>query len=260
MPVGGGFLVRPGERRRVLMDGFVVGLLVGAVLLGVGMLALRRRRGGGRSARMNVSIQSSIEEMRSVGELSVFKVITKEIVTADKHFFGPQGRKYFNWIVSSKKMALIITFNIDFRYDLQSAEFVISEGGRPGAYRLRMPRCFYETQIVDLSIYDEQRSEFLPALMPDLLSRVFGGDFTEADKNELIEEAKKQASEQARRLVEKMRSEVQNSARQTLSALAKAFGAEHVDFDFDTAELVQFRVDYDARSDGSAKEDSAAAA
>jgi hypothetical protein len=44
-------------------------------------------------------------------------------------------------------------------------------------------------------------------------------------------------------LVKKMRSEVQNSARKTLEALAKNFGAEHVTFDFTHADLIRSKVE-----------------
>jgi len=143
-------------------------------------------------------------------------------------------------------MAMILTFNIDFRYDLQSPQFMIKQTA-PGSneYVLTMPKCLYETHITDLTIYDEQKAEFLPALMPDLISRVFGGSFTEADKNDLIQDAKRQATAQARQLVDRMRSEVQNSARQTLTALARGFGAVQVRFDFGSAELVQSKVEYE---------------
>ncbi len=223
----------------------LIGILFGMLLAVVGILVWRSRGGGSRRGHGDVVVHSSIEKMRALGELSVFKVITKEIVSADKHFFGPKGKKYFNWMVSSKKMAMILTFDIDFRYDLRSSEFEIHRvEGSERAYRVKMPKCVYDTHIIDMRIYDEQSSQFLPALMPDILSRVFGSGFSEDDKNELIIEAKHQAGEQAKRLVEQMRGEVQKSARQTLNALATGFGAQSVSFDFDAAKLIQHAVHY----------------
>ena len=46
----------------------------------------------------------------------------------------------------------------------------------------------------------------------------------------------------AENLVRKMRSEVQNSASQTLEALSKNFGAEKVLIDFTDSKLVQSKV------------------
>lgn len=194
-----------------------------------------------RAPAREVRIYASLEELRSVGELVVFKVITKEIVTTSKHWLGERGKKYFQWLISTKKMAMIFEFDIDFRYDLRSPDFVIEEMGEKN-YRLRMPPCFYEVHIRDISFYDEQDAKFLPWLLPDLLNRAFGSGFNEEDKNLLIEEAKFQATNMAENLVKKMRSEVQNSARQTLEALSKNFGAERVLVDFTDSKLLQSKV------------------
>ena len=83
-------------------------------------------------------------------------------------------------------------------------------------------------------------------LMPGLLHGVFGPGFDEEDKNKLIEAAKQHASGQARELVERMTSEVHSSARQTLEALARGFGATRVEFDFQEAELVEGKIEYDS--------------
>jgi len=213
--------------------GFCLALLI------LGIFRLKRRH---KKSKRSGNIYSSIEEIRSVGELVVFKILTKEIVTADEHWLGEWGRKYLRWIISTKKMAMIFEFSIDFRYDLQSPDFLIKkEGDR--THRLVMPRCFYETYIKDIHFYDEQNAKLLPWLLPDLLNRAFGMNFDEKDKNRLKDEAKQQASNLAQGLVKKMRSEVQNSARKTLEVLAKGFGAERVIIDFGNADLVQTKVD-----------------
>ena len=43
-----------------------------------------------------------------------------------------------------------------------------------------------------------------------------------------------------------MSSEVHGSARQTLEALARGFGASRVTFDFQDAELVESKIEYDS--------------
>jgi hypothetical protein len=197
------------------------------------------RRGTRKAAP--VEVHSSIEDLRSVGELVVFKIITKEIVTTAEHWFGEWGKKYLKWLASTKKMAMIFEFEIGFRYDLRSSDFIVEPMGDK-AYRLKMPKCFYEIYIRDISFYDEQNARLLPWLVPDLVNRAFGSGFTEEDKNKLKEEAKRQASEIAKRFVTRMQSEVQNSAKQTLEALATAFGAESVLVDFSDSELVQTKA------------------
>jgi hypothetical protein len=137
-----------------------------------------RPRGSGKEVR----IYSSIEQLRSVGELVAFKMVTKEIVTASQHWFGDTGKRYFQWLVSTKKMAMIFEFDIDFRYDLRSTDFKIEQLNE-NRYTLKMPPCLYQVHIRDISFYDEQNSKFLPWLLPDLLNRAFGSGFSEADKN-----------------------------------------------------------------------------
>ena len=106
-----------------------------------------------------------------------------------------------------------------------------------------MPQCLYEVHIRDINFYDEQSAKLLPWLLPGLLTKAFGSGSTEEDKNRLKEEAKQQAAQMAEQLVRKMRSEVQNSARKTVEALAKKFGADQVTFDFTQADLIRSKVD-----------------
>ncbi|MFC1739314.1 DUF4230 domain-containing protein [Planctomycetota bacterium] len=222
------------------MQEIAIGIMVGLIGAVVVFMVFRFRRK--HNLPTKPSIYTSIEDLRSVGELVVFKIVTKEIVTTAEHWFGEFGKKYFLWLASTKKMAMIFEFEISFRYNLQSSEFVI-EAENEGHYRLIMPKCLYETSIRDISFYDEQNAKLLPWLLPDLVNRAFGPGFNEADKNRLMEEAKQQAVQMAKEFTEKMQSEVQKSATQTLEAIGKAFGAEVVTLDFSEAQLVQTKID-----------------
>ena len=219
-----------------LLTGIVVGLGVAVVGYVVFRLAVTRA-----AQQPEMRVIATIEQIRSVGELVVFKVVTKEIVHTVDHWLGDVGKKYLSWLISSKKLAMIFKFEIDFRYDLRSGEFVIEDQG-DATYRLKMPPCYYETHIKSVSFYDEKRAELLPLLLPDLINQLLDRGFDEAAKNRLVEEAKATAMSMAKDFVRNMRSEVQTSARQTLSVLAKGFGAEHVTVDFSEAELVEGAV------------------
>ena len=188
-------------------------------------------------------IHSAVEKFRAVGELVVFKIVTKEIITASDHWFGETGKKYFQWLASNKKMAMIFQFDIDFKYNLHSPDFIIETTGED-TFRLKMPKCLYESHIKDISFYDEQGAKFLPWLLPHLITKALSDGFSEATKNRLIAEAKNQASKMADRLVKQMQSEVQKSAVQTLEVLAKSFGAKRITVDFSDAELIQTEVNY----------------
>jgi len=219
----------------------VIGFFFAFILFLILWWIFFRPRGSGRY----VKIYSSIEQLRSVGELVAFKMVTKEIVTASQHWFGEAGKRYFQWLVSTKKMAMIFEFDIDFRYDLRSPDFKIEQKNE-NQYILKMPLCLYQVHIRDISFYDEQNSKFLPWLLPDLLNRAFGSGFGEADKNQLKEEAKNQAAQLAEGLVNKIQSEVENSARQTLETLTKSFGVTKVKIDFSQSKIVPSSVNANA--------------
>ncbi len=208
-----------------------------AVSLGSLLVLMLRRK-----SAPNISIHSSIQHMRSIGHLSVFKVITKEIVTEMDHTWGDFGQKYLSWVISGKKMAMIFEFEIDFRYDLRRSEFQIKETPE-GGFSIMMPPCFYEAHIRDIRFYDEQKSRFLPWLLPELVSGFVGGRFTEADKNQLVEAAKHHAEAQALGLIDSLQSEVQNSAKATLTSISSALGADNVTFEFAPQNHPNVRVD-----------------
>ncbi|MGI6087751.1 MAG: DUF4230 domain-containing protein [Kiritimatiellia bacterium] len=206
-----------------LIAGFVIALLA---LSGLRLLRGRRKGAGGRQT----AVASSIEKLKAIGELSVFKALTKEIVTEVDHTWGEFGRKYLSWILSNKKMAMIFAFEIDFRYDLRSPEFQVEVNGTECVFK--MPPCKHEINIRDIQFYDEQKSRLVPWLLPDLLNTLFTDGFTEQDRNRLKDAARNSAKRQAALLIGQLGSEVEHSAQQTLSSLAKAFGLTQITFVF----------------------------
>jgi hypothetical protein len=213
----------------LLAFGFLAALLAGLAIA----VAVLFRRSKPKMAVQN--IHSTIEGMRAVGDLSVFKVYTKEIVTELDHSWGDFGKKYMDWIYSSKKMAMIFEFEIDFRYDLRTREFEIVET-TPGDYIIRMPPCFNEISIRNIEFYDEQRSRLLPWLLPDLLNGFLGKGFTEEDRNRLVLAATNHARSRATAMITNLSSKVEASATQTLTAIGRSFGAQNLSFVFKPAD------------------------
>ena len=199
------------------MNDFFAGMVLAAI---VGLLLFfwlwRRKSRPAKETR----IFSSIERLRAIGQLSVYKVMTKEIVTETDHSWGEIGARYLSWVLSNKKMAMIFEFVIDFRYNLQSPDFEIDETG-PGRYVIAMPPCDYEVHIRDIRFYDEQGSKLFPWLLPDLLNGFLGNGFSEEDKNKLVDAAKNHAEKQALELINNIQSEVQKSAKSTFTRTAK---------------------------------------
>jgi hypothetical protein len=187
-----------------------------------------------RTARKTRSIQadSVIESIRAVGELTVFRIVAKEIATQHEHMFGDFGKNYLNWLWSGKKAALVFQFVIDFKYDLRSKDFEISEES-PGSFLLRMPKCAHDISLKDMKVYDEQGSHFLPEVLPKFVGRILGSRVSEDEKNKLIEAAQQNAIKLAEGYAQAMSAELEKSVRQTLEPIGRAFGAEHMRFDFE---------------------------
>ena len=210
------------------MNEFLIGIVVALVAVGVLWFWLKLKKN--RSAK-EIRVFSSIEQLRAIGQLSVYKVMTKEIVTETDHTWGEFGTRYLSWVLSNTKMALIFEFAIDFRYDLQSPQFEITATG-DARYTVRMPPCDYEVHIRDIRFYDEQGSKLLPWLLPDLLNGFIRQGFSEEDKNRLVDAAKSHAEKQALDLINNIQSDVQKSASATLESISRAFGADHIEFKF----------------------------
>ena len=209
----------------------LLSLLCGALF--AGLLTLLRRKSGPKG--LSIRATAAIEELKAIGILSVFKAVTKEIVTARDHSLGDLGKRYLEWLITSKKMAMIFEFDIDFQYDLRDPAFAVQEEG-PGRYRLRMPRCDYVVHVRNVTFYDEQGGKLLPIILPDAINKILGGGFNEEDRNKLMDEAKLQAEKLAENLARRLSSEVQTSARQTMEMLAKSFGAQSARVVFPDAE------------------------
>ena len=188
-------------------------------------------------APREVVVRSSIDELRAIGELSVFKAVSKDLITHSDHTFGEFGRKYLSWAFTKKKLAMVFEFEMDFRYDLRSGQFRVEAvqsltdvGPAPGSPQapavavIDMPPCRVDVSVKDLAFYDEQRAKLLPWLLPDLVQGFFDGSFNEDDKNRLIAAARTHAMTQAQSLAERYREQVERSAHTTLAMLVRPLG------------------------------------
>lgn len=226
------------------MSDWLIALLVGA---GAGAFAVWRGQGKRVAPAAQVTVHSSIEELRTIGELSVFKALTKEIVTARDHWAGSFGQRYLEWLFTSKKMAMIFAFDIDFRFDLRDPSFrIVKTDG--GGFRLELPPLRYDIHIRDITFYDEQKTKMMPWLVPDLINAAFGAGFNEQDRNKLKDEARGQAEKLAANLVHRLKPEVHSSARETLLLLARGFTDQPVDIVFEDKAPVQSTVEFAADS------------
>ena len=212
--------------------------LILAILLAILAFAFYRSNKALKKAKddsENVSVSTEISQLKSIGELSVFQVYSKEIVTKTDHAFGNFGKEYLRWLVSEKKLSMIFEFEINFIYDLTSPRLEITQIAN-SRYKIKMPPCKYKFSIADMKFYDEKNGKFIPFLLPDSLNGFFGSTFTEEDKNRLIEEARNEVKKMSVRLISQLQSKIHKSARDTLEAIAKSFGANKVEFVFDDSD------------------------
>ena len=137
---------------------------------------------------------------------------------------------------------MIFDFVVDFRYDLKSPRFIPKIVGEAGL-EFGMPPCFYEIQLKDIRIYDERGAALVPLLLPEWIGQIFGGKFTEKEKNQLIAAAREEAQSLARSLADRMIGEVQRSAESTLRPIARSLGFSDCSFRFSAETPVQGQVD-----------------
>lgn len=104
-------------------------------------------------------IKSDITQMRNIGELSVFRIYSKEIVTRKDDAMSGLWQSLLGWSMSKKQIAIIFEFEIEFIYDLLSKNFAITELS-PGSFKISMPACKYKYSIKDMKIYDEKNAKF----------------------------------------------------------------------------------------------------
>jgi hypothetical protein len=233
--------------------GLIAFLFIG---FGGGWLWQSRRR---PPAPREIVVRGSIDELRAIGELSVFKAVSKDLITHSDHTFGEFGRKYLSWAFTKKKLAMVFEFEMDFRYDLRSGQFRVeavqsltdvgpmsTPGHSPGVAVIDMPPCRVDVSVKDLAFYDEQRAKLLPWLLPDLVQGFFDGRFDEDDKNRLIAAARAHAMAQAQELAERYRVQVERSAHSTLSMLVRPLGYHTVLVRF--AERQELSTDLGPRS------------
>ncbi|MBI1338502.1 MAG: DUF4230 domain-containing protein [Phycisphaera sp.] len=199
-------------------------------LAALGVMLLIKR--GSKAPASTPSVSHSIQQLKAVGELVVFRLVTQQIVAQEEHLAGQFGKNWLKWLLSARKMALIIEYGMDFKFDLRDEAFTVSEES-PGHFVLTLPPCQYQANVRNIQFYDETNSRWLPWLLGDL-TEALGPGFSETDKNRLIDGARKQADEMANRMVSQLSTEVQSSARQTLESVAKSFGAQRVTIQFNT--------------------------
>ena len=159
-----------------------------------------------------------------IGELRVYRAYMKEIVTSVDHVWGEIGKKYFSWMLSEKKLAMVFEFEVDFVYNLFSKDFKVEQN--QSGLTVKMPRCKYDVKIKDFYFYDEQGTRL--KILPEFLSSIFDGCVSEDEKNELVKMAIQQVEEIAKKVAKNIQTDVDKTTRVIINNLIMGFN-EHID-------------------------------
>ena len=214
---------------------YFIGILIGgAVGFLIGYIWNKfQKKEKSDSIKLNVS-----SYLVSIGELRVYRAYMKEIVTSVDHVWGDIGKKYFSWMLSEKKLAMVFEFEVDFVYNLLSKDFKVFDD--INGVSIKMPRCKYDVKIKDFYFYDEQGTRL--KILPEFLSSIFDGGVSEDEKNELVKMAIKQIEEISKKVARDIQSDVDRTTKETINNLLLGFNKRIDSFNFYENNISQEQV------------------
>ena len=200
---------------------YLIGVLIGSVIGFLLGFIWYQKKSKIKQSPVKFNVGSYLTR---IGELRVYRAYMKEIVTSVDHVWGEIGKKYFSWMLSEKKLAMVFEFEVDFVYNLFSKDFKVEQN--QGGLTVKMPRCKYDVKIKDFYFYDEQGTRL--KILPEFLSSIFDGGVSEDEKNELVKMAIKQVEEIAKKVAKNIQSDVDKTTKATINNLIMGFN-EHID-------------------------------
>ena len=166
-----------------------------------------------KTEKSRFSVNTTLEQIKEMGELTVMTAYVKEIVEMKDSDSG--------WHTRDSKMIVVCIFDIEFRYDLRRVKITRNQ---TGVISMTLPPHFVRTIPKGTNFYHEEEAKFLG---------VFSKNFSSEDRNRLLQEAQAKAIEQAGILRTELQEKVRASATTTLASIARGFGSPEVIFDFD---------------------------
>ena len=200
---------------------YLIGVLIGSVIGFLLGFIWYQKKSKIKQSPVKFNVGSYLTR---IGELRVYRAYMKEIVTSVDHVWGEIGKKYFSWMLSEKKLAMVFEFEVDFVYNLFSKDFKVEQN--QSGLTVKMPRCKYDVKIKDFYFYDEQGTRL--KILPEFLSSIFDGGVSEDEKNELVKMAIKQVEEIAKKVAKNIQSDVDKTTKATINNLIMGFN-EHID-------------------------------
>ena len=200
---------------------YLIGVLIGSVIGFLLGFIWYQKKSKTKQSPVKFNVGSYLTR---IGELRVYRAYMKEIVISVDHVWGEIGKKYFSWMLSEKKLAMVFEFEVDFVYNLFSKDFKVEQN--QSGLTVKMPRCKYDVKIKDFYFYDEQGTRL--KILPEFLSSIFDGGVSEDEKNELVKMAIQQVEEIAKQVAKNIQSDVDKTTRATINNIIMGFN-EHID-------------------------------
>lgn len=183
---------------------------------------------GGKGGRVRVeSFGCDVESIRSVGELVALRAIYSAPAVGRESIWGTKGQKFLHWLWSESKSIMIFRFEISFKYDLRDVESVRLKRAEDNTLVVDLGKPHYDINIRDVRFYHTEQGRLLDWLLPKALG-VFQSNMDDATRQQMLEAARLEATEQAEAMIENLSDEARSSAESTLLSLARGMGFRRV--------------------------------
>ena len=183
---------------------------------------------GGRGKRARVETMGcDVESIRSVGELIALRAIYSAPAVGRESIWGSRGQKFLHWLWSESKSIMIFRFEISFKYDLRDEESVRLTPGEDQTLIVDLGKPLYDIHIRDVRFYHTEQGRLLDWLLPKALG-LFQSNMDDATRQQMLDAARREATEQAEAMVENLSDEARSSAEATLLSLARGMGFRRV--------------------------------
>lgn len=183
---------------------------------------------GGKDKRARVQIiGGDVESIRSVGELIALRAIYSAPAVGRESIWGSRGQKFLHWLWSESKSIMIFRFEISFKYDLRDEESVRLNRGEDETLIVDLGKPHYDINIRDVRFYHTEQGRLLDWLLPKALG-LFQSNMDDATRQQMLDAARREATEQAESMVEDLSDEARTSAESTLLSLARGMGFRRV--------------------------------
>jgi len=183
---------------------------------------------GGKGGRVKVeSFGCDVESIRSVGELVALRAIYSAPAVGRESIWGSKGQKFLHWLWSESKSIMIFRFEISFKYDLRDEESVRLKRAEDDTLIVDLGKPHYDINIRDVRFYHTEQGRLLDWLLPKALG-VFQSNMDDATRQQMLEAARLEATEQAEAMIDNLSDEARTSAESTLLSLARGMGFRRV--------------------------------